>query len=51
MEYDYPGNIRELKSIIQSSINIAEEKPITVSCLPGPLQQFSSNKNTKKIKK
>ncbi len=32
--YDYPGNIRELKSVIQYAANLAQEKPITVHHLP-----------------
>jgi len=34
LHYDYPGNIRELKSIIQSSMNLAQGRPITVHHLP-----------------
>lgn len=32
-EYDYPGNIRELKSIIQSAVNLAHGKTITLKHL------------------
>jgi two-component system response regulator AtoC len=28
MNYDYPGNVRELKSIIESAINLAQQKTI-----------------------
>jgi len=38
LDFDYPGNIRELRSIIQSAVNLAQGKPITVNCLPGYLQ-------------
>jgi transcriptional regulator with PAS, ATPase and Fis domain len=34
MEYDYPGNIRELKSIIQSAVNLCRGKSLTLKCLP-----------------
>ena len=34
MQYDYPGNIRELKSIVRSAVNLAGGKTITASCLP-----------------
>lgn len=34
MEYDFPGNIRELKAIIQSSANLASGESITLDCLP-----------------
>jgi DNA-binding NtrC family response regulator len=32
--YDYPGNIRELKSIVQHAANLSRGKPITVHHLP-----------------
>lgn len=32
--YDYPGNIRELKSIVQYAANLAQEEPITIHHLP-----------------
>jgi two-component system response regulator AtoC len=32
--YDYPGNIRELKSIVRYAANLAQEQPITVHHLP-----------------
>ncbi|MCJ7774786.1 MAG: sigma-54-dependent Fis family transcriptional regulator, partial [Desulfobulbaceae bacterium] len=32
--YDYPGNIRELRSIIQSSINLAQGRRISEAFLP-----------------
>ncbi len=34
MEYDYPGNIRELRSILQSAVNLAQSKPISKNFLP-----------------
>jgi len=34
MAYDYPGNIRELKSIIKSATNLAQGKTIHINCLP-----------------
>jgi two-component system response regulator AtoC len=43
--YDYPGNIRELRSIIQSAVNLAAGGKITLNCLP---QSFKNQrkKNT-----
>ena len=38
LDFSYPGNIRELRSIIQSAVNLAQGKLITVSCLPSYLQ-------------
>jgi DNA-binding NtrC family response regulator len=38
LDFNYPGNVRELRSIIQSAVNLAQGKPITVNCLPSYLQ-------------
>jgi two-component system response regulator AtoC len=40
MNYDYPGNIRELKSIIQSAMNLAQGKPISAKFLPTYLERL-----------
>jgi DNA-binding NtrC family response regulator len=34
MDYDYPGNVRELKSILQSAVNLAQKRPISAYFLP-----------------
>ncbi len=34
MQYDYPGNVRELKSIMQSAVNLSGGKAIIPACLP-----------------
>jgi len=39
LEYDYPGNIRELKSVIQSAVNLAQGGPISPSLLPDHLKK------------
>ncbi len=39
--YDYPGNIRELRSIIQAAANLARGGPITVASLPGYLREVT----------
>lgn len=39
MEYDYPGNIRELKSILQSAANLSQGKPVSADVLPRQLKQ------------
>lgn len=41
-EYSYPGNIRELKSIIQSAINLAASRPITIASLPESIQRLKA---------
>jgi DNA-binding NtrC family response regulator len=38
-QYDFPGNIRELKSIIQSAVNLAQGNTITTAMLPAPLRE------------
>ncbi len=42
VEYDYPGNIRELQSIIQSAVNLSQGKPISSKYLPKQLQYRKS---------
>ncbi len=34
LDYAYPGNIRELRSIVQSAVNLAQGKPILPNLLP-----------------
>jgi two-component system, NtrC family, response regulator AtoC len=36
MNYNYPGNIRELRSIIQSAVNLAQGRPICVNHFAKP---------------
>jgi len=38
MDYGYPGNVRELKSILQSAANLARGKVIGPTCLPAALR-------------
>ena len=42
MEYDYPGNIRELKSIIRAAVNLAQGKPISAKHLPAHLSRHKA---------
>lgn len=39
MDYDFPGNVRELCSIIQSAANLSQGKPVSKHCLPDHLPQ------------
>jgi DNA-binding NtrC family response regulator len=39
MQYDYPGNIRELESILHSAVNLAQGQTITIKCLQTHLRQ------------
>ena len=42
MNYDYPGNIRELRSTIQSTVNLARGKQIFVDSFPPCLRKRKS---------
>lgn len=37
--YDYPGNVRELRAVIQSAMNLVEGNCLTLSSLPAYLRQ------------
>lgn len=39
LTYDYPGNIRELKSIIESAVNLAQGRKISKIFLPNTIQK------------
>ena len=41
-QYGYPGNIRELRSIIQSAVNLAQGGVINSSVLPAQLQSMKT---------
>jgi DNA-binding NtrC family response regulator len=41
-QYGYPGNIRELRSIIQSAVNLAQDGPITPKVLPAALREIQA---------
>ncbi len=40
LDYNYPGNVRELKSIIQFSVNLAQGGRIETAHLPGHLRKI-----------
>lgn len=42
LNYDYPGNIRELRYIIQAAVNLSQGKPISVEALPAQLRKSKS---------
>jgi len=48
INYDYPGNIRELKSIIQSAVNLANGQTITLKMIPRNI--FNKEESSKKSK-
>ena len=44
-DYDWPGNIRELKNVIQRAVNISRENVILPEDLPLNLQSFKAGKS------
>jgi transcriptional regulator with PAS, ATPase and Fis domain len=42
LEYPWPGNIRELKSVIESAVMVSDGDYITISDLPMNLQQYAT---------
>lgn len=43
LDYPWPGNIRELKNVIESAVMVSDEDHITLSDLPMHLQQYATN--------
>ncbi len=39
MGYEFPGNVRELKSILQSAVNLAQGRKVSIACLPQDLRR------------
>ncbi len=39
MDYNYPGNIRELRSIVQAAVNLAQGRPISAHHFPQHLKR------------
>jgi DNA-binding NtrC family response regulator len=46
LHYDYPGNVRELKSVIQAAINLAQGRPITPALLPQAIRNAKADIKT-----
>ncbi|MBI5583793.1 MAG: sigma-54-dependent Fis family transcriptional regulator, partial [Deltaproteobacteria bacterium] len=42
--YHYPGNIRELRSVIQSAVNLAQGGAITSELLPAPFREIQKTR-------
>lgn len=49
MDYDYPGNIRELRSILHAAANLSEGKPISTRLLPVTLRTRKPSPKLKTI--
>lgn len=45
LDYPWPGNIRELKSVIESAVMVADGEYITISDLPMNLQQYATGRS------
>ena len=46
VNYDYPGNIRELKSIVKSAVNLAHGRKISKRFLPDAIRKQKPRKKT-----
>ena len=48
LAYDFPGNVRELKSIVKSAVNLSQNQPININCLPAHIQRYSTKPRVEK---
>ena len=39
MEHHYPGNVRELMTVVQTAVNLAQGGPVTTACLPKEIRR------------
>lgn len=46
MEYDYPGNVRELRNIIERAVVLAEDDELTAKDLPEEIKEKSRTQTT-----
>ena len=49
MTYNWPGNVRQLKNVLEKSVLLSRNNCLTISDLPPELVQTSSGKETKAI--
>lgn len=45
LDYPWPGNIRELKSVIDSAVMVTDTEYVTISDLPMNLQQYATGRS------
>lgn len=50
MAHDYPGNVRELKSILQAAVNLSRGRGISIDCLPKPLRRHGLRSDEHRLK-
>jgi transcriptional regulator with PAS, ATPase and Fis domain len=43
LDYPWPGNIRELKNVVESAVMVSDDEYLTLSDLPMHLQQYATN--------
>jgi transcriptional regulator with PAS, ATPase and Fis domain len=43
LDYPWPGNIRELKNVIESAVMVSDDEYVTLSDLPMHLQQYATS--------
>lgn len=48
--HTWPGNIRELKNVLERSVILETENTLTTSCLPKEIQQLKTEENFGKVK-
>ena len=51
MAHDYPGNVRELKSILQAAVNLSRGRKISIDCLPKPLRRHDTPAEDHRLKR
>ena len=51
LDYPWPGNIRELKSVIESAVMVSDGDYITISDLPMHLQQYATGRREEIVTK
>ena len=51
LAYDYPGNVRELRSILQAAVNLSRGRGISIDCLPKPLRRSGLNSGDHRLKR
>ena len=49
MAYEFPGNVRELKSIIRSAVNLSQGRRVSLDCLPEHLRRRKAPAGDKRL--
>ncbi len=51
MTHEYPGNVRELRSILQAAVNLSRDRRISIDCLPKPLRRHEVHADDQCLKR